>query len=452
MLDKLKSILGKGADGSKPQRSSPLKSLKEPIEPVTLSLHDIGYWLDEQEVSCKKERNESLARSRQVITPLLSAIREAVMHVDDVPTDEQLHPKVVQVNTRQLPLFKSKVISALDITFSDDDEEFYSQIALILNATMKAFRGPGRYIHQSYPQGMDDLRDQIDSFGKEINIMTAVIKSSRERLAHIEAVRQAYESYEELILQCSNVDAMRDEMGTKLKECEEKLMRARSEEVAYCSSEEYQAFEYYKADRDQERAVLNEAERSLQLRLNTSLQVWKRAMYEFHASVNKENGDTISELIAYVEQNGIESDSERVLAAHKTIMKPLFHLLNTGKISLKNSAERTHFSSAAECMNELKGAFDKYSEKKEKYKEAEVMLSKQQAPAILLKMQEKIQKVEEEMKDIEAKISKTVRRKAHEGEIEGLRSELVEKMTACVNYNTQTPVPVVITDLEDDIS
>jgi len=452
MLNKLKSILGKDADASKQQRINPLKSLRQPAEPVILSLHDIGDWLDNQEVACKKERNESLALSREVITQLLPAIREAVVTVDDAPTDEPLHPKVVQVNTQQLPLFKSKIFSALDIPLSDDDEEFYSQIALILSAILRAFRGPGRYLHQSYPQGIRDLRDRVDSFGKEINVMTAVMKSSRERFAHIEAVHQAYDKHEDLILQCSNVDAAKKKMRTKLKSCEEELAHARDEERAYHRSEDYQTYEYYRTDRDQERAVLNEAERSLQLRLNTSIQVWKRAMYEFHAVSDKKSGDTLSKLITYIEQNGIQSDSTWVTEELKIVISPLFHLISSDIISLKNAAERTYFSSAVDCITELQGAFDKYSQKREKYEEAESMLARQEAPEVLLHMQEKIQKLEEGVKDTETKISKMVRKEANEEEVEAVRSTLLEKMTACANYNAQIPIPVMIIDLTDDIS
>jgi hypothetical protein len=133
-------------------------------------------------------------------------------------------------------------------------------------------------------------------------------------------------------------------------------------------------------------------------------------------------------------------------------MKPLFHLSDIGKISLKNSAERTYFSSATEYVDDLKRAFDKYDQKKERYEEAEVILAKQIAPAVILEIEEKIQKVEEEMKEIETKISKTIRKEAHEGEGEGMRSELLDKMTVCVNYNSQASIPVVITDLNDIIS
>jgi len=452
MLSKLKSILGRDADDSKKQRINPLKSLRQPVEPIMLSLHDIGDWLGDQEMACKKERNESLAQSREVITQLFPAIREAVMTVDDVPTDEPLHPKVVQVNTQQLPLFKSKMLSALDTPLSDDDEDFYSQITLILSATLRAFRGPGRYLHQSYPQGIRDVRDQVDSFGKEINVMTAVIKSSRERFAHIEAVRQAYDKHEDLILQCSNIDAMKKKMNEKLRECQEELMHARDEERAYQRSEEYQTYEYYRTDRDQERAVLNEAERSLQLRLNTSLQVWKRAMHEFNAASDKKSGDTISKLITHIEQNGIESDSQWVIAELKIVTNPLFHLIGSDKVSLKNAAERTYFSSAADYIDEITSAFDKYSQKKIRYEEAEVMLVRQVALEVLLQMQEKIQKLEEGVKEIETKISKTVRKEADEEEVEAVRSDLLEKMTACANYNAQTSIPVIITDLTEDIS
>jgi hypothetical protein len=402
-------------------------------------------------VACKRERNESLAQSRKVITQLLPTIRKAVVTIDSVPTDEPLHPKVIQVNSQQLPLFKNKMLSVLDVPFSDDAEEFYSQTTLILNATLRAFRGPGRYLHQSYPQGIRDVRDRVDSFGKEINVMTAVIKSSRERLAHIEAVRLAYDKHEDLIFQCSNVDAMKQKMKTKLKDCEEKLTRARDEERAYQRSEEYQTYEYYRTDRDQERAVLNEAERTLQLRLNTSIQVLKRAMYEFHAVSDTQNGEILSKIITYIEQNGIGSDFSWIVAELKSVVNPLFDLISSDKISLKNAAERAYFSSAADFINELKGAFNKYSLKKERYEEAEVILARQKAPEVLFSMQAQIQKLEEERKGIEAKISKTVRKEADEEEIEAVCSTLLEKMTICANYNAQTPIPVMITDLTDDL-
>jgi hypothetical protein len=65
-------------------------------------------------------------------------------------------------------------------------------------------------------------------------------------------------------------------------------------------------------------------------------------------------------------------------------------------------------------------------------------------------MQERIEKLQEEMADIETKISKNVRRKVNKEEIDERRNDLLEKMTGCVNFGTENHIPVVISDLMDD--
>ena len=446
MLEKLKSILGRGASGPNPPKQS--------IEPVTLSLHEIKDWLDKQEEECKKERNEALTQSRAVIEQLLEIIRKQVPIVEEVPTEKELHPKVVQVNTQQLPLFKSKMLAALEVTFSDDDEEFYAQTAVVLNATFRAFRGPGKYLHQSYPQGIREMRDQLDSFGKEINIMTAAIRTARERLVRIEEVHHTYDAYKELISQYSNVDALKNTMEARLKECEKELLRAQDGKAAYQKSEEYQIYDVHKIDLEQQRELVDEEKKALQIRLNTTIQVWKRAMHELYALSDKKSGDSISKCITLMEQSGVESDPDTIITGLKTVVNPLFRLIEADKIVLKNAAERVYFSSPAEYLDELHEAFQRYNQKKVKYEEAKDALAKQQAPEILLEMQEHIQKLQEEMTDIETKLSKKARKKVNEEEIEKGRDELLEKMTACVNYDTQTQtqIPVIITDLMDDVS
>ena len=443
MLEKLKSIL-KGTGGSKP--------LKQPIEPVTLSLHEIKDWLTEQEDACKKERNEALLKSREVIEVLLETIRNLVLHVDEALTDKQLHAKVVQVNTKQLPLFKNKMLSALDTTFSDDDEEFYTQVATILNATFRAFRGPGRYLHQSYPQGMREIRDHLDTFGKEINVMTAVMRTSRERLLGIEEVHQTYNTYTNLVSQYSSVDAMKSTMDARLMECREELVRAQEEVATYQKSEEYQIYDALKIDLKHQQEIVDEEKKTLQIQLNTSAQVWKRAMHEWHALLDTQNEAAISKLITLVEENGVETEHNLIMTHLKAVVTPLFQLVQTGKVSLKNAAERTYFSSSAEYLNELNEALKRYNQQKKRYEEAERTLLEQKSPEMLLAMQEQIEKLQEEMDDIETKLSKNVRKKVNKEEIEEKRSELLEKMTACVNYGAENQIPVVIPDLMGDDS
>ena len=443
MLEKLKSIL-KGTGGS--------KSSKQSIEPVTLSLHEIEGWLMEQEDACKVERNEALLRSREVIEVLLESISKQVLSVDEVLTDKPLHPKVVQVNTKQLPLFRNKMVSALDVTFSDDAEEFYTQVAAILNATFRAFRGPGRYLHQSYPQGMREIRDHLDLFGKEINVMTAAIKTSRERLSDIEAVHQAYDTYTNLISQYSSADAMKSTMETRLEECQGELLRAQEEKAAYLSSEEYQIYDADKIALREQWEIVDEEKKALQIRLNTSVQVWKRAMHEWQALASKKNETAISKLIALVELNGVESERDMIVTDLKTVLDPLFQLMETGKVSLKNAAERSYFSSPKEYLDELNEALESYDLQMRKYKEKERAFSQEKVPSLLLAMQEQIEKLQEEMGDIETQLSKNLRKKVNKDEIDERRNDFFEKMTACVNYNTENQVPLVIPDLMDDAS
>ncbi|MDR2855208.1 MAG: hypothetical protein LBV40_03505 [Methanomicrobiales archaeon] len=445
MFEKLKSIL-KGTGGSKPPKQS--------IEPMTLSLHEIKDWLNQQEDACKMERNEVLLRSKEVIEELLVDIRKLVLSVHEVPTDNPLHPKVVQVNTQQLPLFKNKILSALDatLTFSDDAEKFYTEVGAIINAIFRAFRGPGKYLHQSYPQGMHELRDQVDSFGKEINVMTAAMKISKERLANIEAVHQAYDTYNNLVSQYTNVDAMKSTMETRLKVSQEELARAQDEKTAYLESEEYQSYDLQKGDLKHQSEIVDEEKKTLQMRLNTSVQVWKRAMHEWHALSDKRNGTAISKLIALVEENGVESNPDMIMADLKTVVKPLFQLMDTGKLSLKNAAERSYFSTSAEYLDELNKALVRYNQKKKEYEEAKRALTQERAPEILLEMQERVEKLQEEIDDIKTKISKNVRKKVTKEEVEERRNELLEKMTAYVNHGTENQIPVVISDLMDDDS
>ena len=443
MLEKLKSIL-KGTGGSKPP--------KQAIEAVTLSLPEIKDWLAEQENTCKMERNEALLKSRDVIEVLLETIHKLVLSVDEVQTDKPLHPKVVQVNTQQLPLFRSKMLSALEVTFSDDAEEFYSQITAILNTTFRAFRGPGRYLHQSYPQGMREIRDNLDSFGKEINVMTAAVKRYRERLASIEAVHQAYDTYTNLTAQYSSVDAMKTTMEARLNESREELLRVQEEMTSYLSSEEYQLYDAHKKALKEQLELVDEEKKALQIRFNTSVQVWKRAMHEWASSSDKKNETAISKLIALVELHGVESERDIIMTHLRSIVNPLFQLMETGKVSLKNAAERSYFSSPKEHRDELNEALQRYNQGKAKYEEDEKAFSQERAPAILLAMQEQIEKLQEEMADIETKLSKNLRKKVNKEEIDESRSELLEKMTACVNYGTESQVPLRIPDLMGDDS
>jgi chlorite dismutase len=222
--------------------------------------------------------------------------------------------------------------------------------------------------------------------------------------------------------------------------------------TAYLSSEEYQIYDAHKIALKEQWELVDEEKKALQIRLNTSIQVWKRAMHEWASFSDKKNETAISKLIALVELNGVESERDIILAHLREVLNPLFQLMETGKVSLKNAAERSCFSSSKEHRDELNEALKRYSQEKKKYEEDERAFSQERAPAMLLAMQEQIEKLQEERNDVETKISKKLSKKVNKEEIDESRSELLEKMNACVNYSAESQVPLVIPDLMGDDS
>jgi hypothetical protein len=413
-----------------------------------MSFREIEPWISMQEEMCKEKRANALIRSREVVSKLIPAIRVFTQTIDDTLTEEKLHPKIVQVNAKQLPLFKSKMLSVLDVTFADDDEEFYAHMTIILNSAFKVFRGSGRYLHQSYPIGIRSIRDHLDLFGKEINVMTAAIRESREHMIKINEARKGYEQYADIEVQYNDSGVIKNTMRSRIEECKKEIIKIHNDARGYRETEEFRIYQQHKAEHEQQKAMLGEAQNSLQLRLNTSLQVWKRTMHALNNESNKKNAAILAALIAFVEKNGAASDPDKVISELKKVVNALFSSIQKGTVTLKNEAERTYFSSPEECVSGLSAAFDKFHLKKSHYETATANLQKQRAPAILLKMQERSKQLEKEIDDLEGKISKPVRKQGGEDDIRRARFNLVERLNECANYNSQVPVTIIVTELE----
>ena len=449
MLKKLQSVLGKDGNSAGPSaRSVPLLSSKPKEEQISMSFAEVETWLSTQEEMCKEKRANALIRSREVVSKLIPAMRVLIKTIDDTPTEEVLHPKVVQVNAKQLPLFKSKMLSVLDVTFADDDEEFYAHMTIILNSAFKVFRGSGRYLHQSYPVGIRSIRDHLDLFGKEINVMTAAIRESREHMIKINEARKGYEQYADIEAQYNDSGVIKNAMRARITECKKEILKIQNDAKKYRETEEYHIYQYHKTEREQQKAMLDEAQNTLQLRLNTSLQVWKRAMHAFNNESNKKNAVILAALIALVEKNGVASDPDKVMSELKKVVHALFSSIQKGTVTLKNEAERTYFTSAEDYVSGLSSAFGKFHSKRSLYESATTNLAKQRSPAVFLKMQEKLKQLEREIHDLEGKISKPVRKQGGEDDIRRARFNLQEKLNECANYNSQVPVTIIVTDLE----
>ena len=120
-----------------------------------------------------------------------------------------------QVNRHNLPQFKRKIESALDVTFSEDDEAYYRQVADMVDGCFKAYRGPGRYLHQIYADEVRLFRQSMDVIGKELNNLTDAIKTSRTRLQSIESVRSAKDTVHHASEESRSITSLQAEIGEK---------------------------------------------------------------------------------------------------------------------------------------------------------------------------------------------------------------------------------------------
>jgi hypothetical protein len=398
------------------------------IEKKSLTLSSLPDWLSQKEEACTSHRNEIYKQSRADLLQFEKELKDLLNEFKEDPALEPQHHKVEQVNRHALPQFIKKIESELKEEFSDDDDEFYKEIAELISGCFAAYRGPGRYLHHLYPEEVKDFRLTLDQMGKELNRMTDVMRISRERLVLIYNVRDALSEREDLLEEWSQSVEEERSIDTGYHEGL-KHVETLKESLKHLEENE----EFLKYEKREERCAelektLKEKREVLDSSIRTAVHVWKRAERAFSDKKSSDEVKAMEELIRIA--SSTHRDDEELLNLICKTSGILFSLFQSGVLEARNSFEKSLFSNEEQYTDKFTGLIE---ETRSSLKEMSV-LQEELEKSEMMKKKEKflhdIREDEHEISSMKMSLEKLTERKATVKEkINGNLITLKEKFT-----------------------
>jgi hypothetical protein len=169
-----------------PNFLSKLFGKKEP-EVFTISMDAVPAWLNGREktarLSLLQETGETHKKIRDAILKL-QQITNTLAQAEQAP---ELHPKLKSIAKNSLPQFVKVVNASLAKELPDEVEEFYPTAVECLKSCLNSTKGQGRYLQAVFPDEMKAVRSGIDVIGNEINDITASLARYRKEKSLVDS-------------------------------------------------------------------------------------------------------------------------------------------------------------------------------------------------------------------------------------------------------------------------
>ncbi len=340
MFEKLKNLFG---------------GQKESVQAREMTLAEVGPWLDDLERWCTERRTQAMNTSRDTIIShrdtMMTLIHEFGVESSD---DQPHHHKVEQVNRLALPQFCKRMESELEITFSADDEVFYQEVAGMVQGCFKAYRGPGRYLHHLYPDEVRVFRETLDAIGRELNRLTAIVRSSRERLGEIAKIRDELTAYTNEDGEWSRLAGEAEEIRSRIAGRDEERSHLQAARESLLSSPAYESLLALRNDHARAMDLVHTRKETLDAFFRTALPVWRKGERIFHDTGNDTGMKEMEELIRLSSHHEYGNEDLPVLI--RKTADPLFDEIASGAIPVKNTFEKGLFTTAGEYTSRLETA------------------------------------------------------------------------------------------------
>jgi hypothetical protein len=322
-------------------------------EPETndISPDELPAWLDNEENTCLTRRTDRINLSREVVRKAREDIIQLLEDIGTEDPEKPLHPKIAQVNRHNLPQFKRKIETAIDQEFSDDDEIYYRQVVEMVDGCFKAFRGPGRYLHLLYAEEIKLFKQSLDQIGRELNLLTDVIKTSRTRLGRIEAIRAALTRYQDASEEAARVISRRKEMVTRREELINEQDRITAEREKVVSGSDYAEYTRRCTTLEADQQRVADLYESLESLIRTALPVWRKALRLVQDEQHRDEEKLLEKLI----QGAVlqKYEDPEFLSMISSTAATIFRYIDNEAVPLKNSFEKSLFNKTETYVQQI---------------------------------------------------------------------------------------------------
>lgn len=163
---------------------------RSPEPAAGVRLAELPEWLDRETSAVADRVRSGLEEPSSEVRRAVADLRTVIDRFAKADWDMALHPKLEQVSRTTLPAFVRAMESCLARPFPDDPHEFYATATALLKCGISALRGQGRYLRAVLPNEMSAVKEGVDTIGRAVNRMTAVLGEEKRALDAIEALQR----------------------------------------------------------------------------------------------------------------------------------------------------------------------------------------------------------------------------------------------------------------------
>ncbi|MDD1674740.1 MAG: hypothetical protein LUQ13_03760 [Methanomicrobiales archaeon] len=214
----------------------------------TIPFPTIPDWASDVEKGIRDRQNEAIAVQKKEVDAALRTIRDVIHILAAADIDEGMHKKLGKVVKNSLPLYLHAMEASLDRTLPEGGEEFYDAAVEVLKGCLRSTTNQGRYLRAAFPEEMKAIRQALDRSGRAVNAMTGILKTSREEMAPLGAIRGMLKELQTTADERSRLTALRlacarsnEERDTQINSLQASLQDLRNSDGFHREQERVQA-------------------------------------------------------------------------------------------------------------------------------------------------------------------------------------------------------------------
>jgi hypothetical protein len=169
-----------------PNFLSKLFGKKEP-EVFTISMGAVPAWLNGREKTARSSLLQETGETQKKIRDAVLKLQQITNTLAQAEQAPELHPKLKSIAKNSLPQFVKVMNASLAKELPDEVEEFYPTAVECLKSCLNSTKGQGRYLQAVFPDEMKAVRSGIDVIGNEINDITASLARYRKEKSLVDS-------------------------------------------------------------------------------------------------------------------------------------------------------------------------------------------------------------------------------------------------------------------------
>jgi hypothetical protein len=394
--------------------------------PHSLKFTEIPHHIDNKEIATY----ESLkTRTEPMQTKILADVEDLRGHVQSFKKSSSTGshpPKLQKVADYSLPAFIKSMDFALDRTFSDDIEEFYTQIAELLRSCTKNLRGKGKYLTLVFPEEMKEIRTSLSAIGSELNEITGAMKDAKAAMDSIEKARTGYDLLRKDIEECRTKKDAWNRIWLQISN-DEKILLSIDEEISSIE----QGPELREIE-EVERTIfaLEREEKDLVeefSRISAAVSaVFRKAEYEAGKRHKNQTVQELAKIRKWLQDPETENSREMLETLART-SEEIIQMVHEGEISLKNKEEQHFFSGERVLIETLEPLCTRLRLLDDDLREARLRISLSNTIKRKETVERKKEQIQEKHRDDVARLAQ------FEKELERIREQIPEKQERLQN-------------------